>query len=96
MGNATDTMTGLFKSFLRLSVALVVLAGLSAGPALGQTFLDPSLTGSGGDGSQATPYQSGQFQDALDDAISNDEALVVLSDGELNAPQGTRDRKSVV
>jgi hypothetical protein len=91
MGNVTDTMANPLKYFLRLSVALVVLAGLSAGPALGQTvFLDPSLTGSGGDGSQATPYQSGQFQDALDDAAPSGE-IVVLNSGALNAPQGTGD-----
>ena len=91
MGNVTDTMANPLKSFLRLSVALVVLAGLSAGPALGQTvFLDPSLTGSGGDGSQATPYQSGQFQDALNDAAPSGE-IVVLNSGALNAPQGTGD-----
>jgi hypothetical protein len=42
MGNVTDTMTRLLKSSLRLSVALVVLAGLSAGAAMAQDqYVDP-------------------------------------------------------
>jgi len=66
MGNATDTMTGLFKSFLRLSVALVVLAGLSTGAAMGQIHVDASASGSSEDGSQSDPYL--RIADAIADA----------------------------
>jgi hypothetical protein len=90
MGNDTDTMTRSLKSVLQLAFALLVMAGLSAGPAMGQkTFLDASLTGSGGDGTEASPYQSGQFQDALSDATTEDDSLIVVNGGVLNAPQGT-------
>jgi hypothetical protein len=87
MGNATDTMTGLFKSFLRLSVALVVLVGLSAAPVLGQPFLDPSKTGTG-NGSQSNPYGASQFIDALNDLRPGGGTITVVASGSLNDQSG--------
>ena len=90
MGNVTDTMTGFFNSFLRLSVALVVLVGLSAGPALGQTYIDPSEPGSGGTGTSGNPYESQQFQQALQDATSGNNVLVVVGSGAVNNTDVTK------
>lgn len=96
MGNATDTMTGLFNSFLRLSVALVVLGGLSTGAAMGQTFVNPSQTGINKDGNPNTaeassasdPYFAGEFQDAIQSALARNEDLRVLNSGDLNNQNG--------
>ena len=81
MGNATDTMTGLFNSFLRLSVALVVLIGLSAGSALGQVTFDPSQPGS----QTTADYGADQFQQAIDDAINSSRDIEVVASGATNA-----------
>jgi hypothetical protein len=102
MGNVTDTMTGLFNSFLRLSIALVVLAGLSTGAAMGQEFFDPSEPGENYSGvradnstqvsSRSTPFAAGEFQKAIEAAQNNSSSgvqdLVVLSGGDPSDTEG--------
>ena len=62
MGNVTDTMKKSLKSFLRLSVALVIMAGLSTGAAMGQNVFN--VQGGG-------QYDRTEFQPALNDAALN-------------------------
>ena len=64
MGNVTDTMKKSLKSFLRLSVALVIMAGLSTGAAMGQL---PDVFDVQGGGQ----YDRTEFQQALNDGALN-------------------------
>ena len=85
MGNATDTMTGLFNSFLRLSVALVVLVGLSAGPAMGQDiYVDGDATGSAENGSETDPYTT--LTDAQNDPAYGPGAELAIAEANYNEP----------
>ena len=68
MGNVTDTMKKSLKSFLRLSVALVIMAGLSTGAAMGQIVFEVDEDS---DGTIDSRYTAQQFQAALDDASTN-------------------------
>ena len=69
MGNVTDTMARPLKSFLRISVALVLLVGLSVGSAVGQNVFN--VTGGGG------TYDATEFQQALNDATARGATILV-------------------
>jgi hypothetical protein len=87
MGNVTDTMTRLIKPLLYTAVVAVFTLGLSAGTAFGQTYLDPSQSGTGGTGTQSDPYLAGEFADALSNAGPGG-TIVVLDSGSLNDQTG--------
>ena len=80
-------MTRITKSFLRLCFVFAVVLGLSSGTAFAQStyYIDATLTGGGGQGTQADPYRKGDFQAALD-AVADGDQIVVLGSGTLTAP----------
>lgn len=86
----TTTMTRITKSFLRLCFVLALVLGLSSSTAFAQEiFIDASITGGGGSGTQADPYRAGDFQAALDSLNAGADSLVVLGGGTLTAPSGS-------
>lgn len=80
-------LRSLAKGILSFSVVLVASGGLLAGPALAQTYLDPSTGGTGGTGSQSDPYLAGEFATALQNTPDG-ETLIIQNSGTLDDQTG--------
>ena len=74
-------MTRHLKSFLQLSVALLVLAGLGAAPALAQ---DVTFDASQTSANTTADFGKDQFQDAINAVEGTSDAIVVTNGGALN------------